>query len=195
MSSASFSRSAADTVLPRTRSIFIFIMPDALLSICRKASYSPCISLKKYSVPLGRLRIAERLIISLAALSIVGYSLARSLRYFMSILSLRSGKCMFTVNYITDGEEKQSSHIIKRRLPYGKRPRNRYIKTKKRFSFLNRSLVRVMGLEPIRLSTHAPQTCLSAYSSTLAFRDCFNIISDIEALVKLFLKKISDFFS
>ena len=29
-------------------------------------------------------------------------------------------------------------------------------------------LVRVMGLEPIRLSTHAPQTCLSAYSSTLA---------------------------
>ena len=30
------------------------------------------------------------------------------------------------------------------------------------------TLVRVMGLEPIRLSTHAPQTCLSAYSSTLA---------------------------
>ena len=25
-----------------------------------------------------------------------------------------------------------------------------------------------MGLEPIRPSTHAPQTCLSAYSSTLA---------------------------
>ena len=31
-----------------------------------------------------------------------------------------------------------------------------------------RTLVRVMGLEPIRPSTHAPQTCLSAYSSTLA---------------------------
>ena len=37
-----------------------------------------------------------------------------------------------------------------------------------------RTLVRVMGLEPIRLSTHAPQTCLSAYSSTLA--KYFNII-------------------
>ena len=31
------------------------------------------------------------------------------------------------------------------------------------------SLVRVTGLEPVRHSTHAPQTCLSANSSTLAF--------------------------
>ena len=30
------------------------------------------------------------------------------------------------------------------------------------------NLVRIMGLEPIRRSTHAPQTCLSAYSSTSA---------------------------
>ena len=30
-------------------------------------------------------------------------------------------------------------------------------------------LVRLMGLEPIRLLTHAPQTCLSAYSSTTAY--------------------------
>ena len=29
-------------------------------------------------------------------------------------------------------------------------------------------MVRVTGLEPVRRSTHAPQTCLSAYSSTLA---------------------------
>ena len=29
-------------------------------------------------------------------------------------------------------------------------------------------LVRIMGLEPIRRLTHAPQTCLSAYSSTSA---------------------------
>ena len=57
------------------------------------------------------------------------------------------------------------------------------------------ALVRVMGLEPIRLSTHAPQTCLSAYSSTLAsqFRDCFNIISEMEEVVKLFFKKKSAF--
>ena len=30
-------------------------------------------------------------------------------------------------------------------------------------------MVRVTGLEPVRRETHAPQTCLSAYSSTLAF--------------------------
>ena len=30
-------------------------------------------------------------------------------------------------------------------------------------------LVRVTGLEPVRRATHAPQTCLSANSSTLAF--------------------------
>ncbi len=56
-------------------------------------------------------------------------------------------------------------------------------------------MVRVMGLEPIRLSTHAPQTCLSAYSSTLAiisFPDCLNIISDYFSFVKPFLKKISE---
>lgn len=36
------------------------------------------------------------------------------------------------------------------------------------YSTFSMNMVRVMGLEPIRLSTHAPQTCLSAYSSTLA---------------------------
>ena len=29
-------------------------------------------------------------------------------------------------------------------------------------------MVRVTGLEPVRRETHAPQTCLSAYSSTAA---------------------------
>ena len=43
-------------------------------------------------------------------------------------------------------------------------------------------LVRSMGLEPIRLLTHAPQTCLSAYSSTTAdilFRASFAATIDI----------------
>ena len=67
-------------------------------------------------------------------------------------------------------------------------------------------VVRVMGLEPIRPSTHAPQTCLSAYSSTLALQyksgftrglspDCFNIIAHKKRFVKGFLKNFSDFFS
>ena len=33
-------------------------------------------------------------------------------------------------------------------------------------------LVRETGLEPVRLATHAPQTCLSASSSTLAYPTC-----------------------
>ena len=37
-------------------------------------------------------------------------------------------------------------------------------------------LVRSMGLEPIRLLTHAPQTCLSAYSSTTANNNSYNTL-------------------
>ena len=45
-----------------------------------------------------------------------------------------------------------------------------------------RGLVRQTGLEPVRRLTHAPQTCLSAYSSTAAFD--FNIISHCFLFVK-----------
>ena len=48
-------------------------------------------------------------------------------------------------------------------------------------------LVRVMGLEPIRYSTHAPQTCLSASSSTLAYQAVtydFDIIAPTKHIVK-----------
>lgn len=52
-------------------------------------------------------------------------------------------------------------------------------------------LVRLMGLEPIRLLTHAPQTCLSAYSSTLAFNvpNYTTIKKKCQALFCLFRKK------
>ena len=36
------------------------------------------------------------------------------------------------------------------------------------YHFLNDNLVRETGLEPVRHTTHAPQTCLSANSSTRA---------------------------
>ena len=42
-------------------------------------------------------------------------------------------------------------------------------------------MVRSMGLEPIRLLTHAPQTCLSAYSSTTASNS--NIIALTDTIV------------
>ena len=66
--------------------IFSRVMPDEERSRCINASYSPCKSLKKYSVPLGRLQIAVRLTISLVASFTVGYSFARSLRYAKSLI-------------------------------------------------------------------------------------------------------------
>ena len=69
-------------------------------------------------------------------------------------------------------------------------------------------MVRVTGLEPVRRETHAPQTCLSANSSTLAYFNkiryhvfiilrfgispqCFIIIAEIRRIVKRFF----DFFT
>ena len=46
-----------------------------------------------------------------------------------------------------------------------------------------------MGLEPIRRETHAPQTCLSAYSSTLAYKTflrTIDIIAEVQAFVNSF---------
>ena len=63
-------------------------------------------------------------------------------------------------------------------------------------------LVRLMGLEPIRLLTHAPQTCLSAYSSTTAYfilpllcLTTFNNIADILHIVKYFLSFFQIFYT
>ena len=49
-------------------------------------------------------------------------------------------------------------------------------------------MVRGRGLEPPRRSTHAPQTCLSAGSSTLAYRTLFSIPLSAE-LVNCFLRQ------
>ena len=53
-------------------------------------------------------------------------------------------------------------------------------------------MVRAVGLEPTRRETHAPQTCLSAYSSMLAY-SIFNarhIIANLSACVKGLFEKI-----
>ncbi len=57
-------------------------------------------------------------------------------------------------------------------------------------------LVRVMGLEPIHLSTHAPQTCLSANSSTPAHNVCHYSKSSpiLQALLRDFFRKINIYF-
>ena len=52
--------------------------------ICKNASYSPWISEIKCSVPLGRPRMAWRLMISVLAACTVGYCLASSCRYCSS---------------------------------------------------------------------------------------------------------------
>ena len=45
-------------------SIFALITPEAFFKMCENASYSPCKSLKKCSVPFGRFKIACKFIIS-----------------------------------------------------------------------------------------------------------------------------------
>ena len=58
-----------------------------------------------------------------------------------------------------------------------------------------KNLVRAMGLEPTRQLTHAPQTCLSADSSTLAKTDAqltsttSNILPQAKNFVNSFLEK------
>ena len=46
--------------------------PLALRSTCWKARYSPCRSARKCSVPLGKFRIASRLMISVLAVATFG---------------------------------------------------------------------------------------------------------------------------
>ena len=67
--------------------------PEQLLRMCIKASYSPCTSLIKCSVPLGRLRMAERLMISVNADCSVGNCLDSRRRYLKSC-GLRSNATM-----------------------------------------------------------------------------------------------------
>ena len=55
--------------------------PEQLFRICRTAPYSPCRSLMKCSVPLGRVRIAFRFMISEQTAASFGYFSAKSSRY------------------------------------------------------------------------------------------------------------------
>ena len=59
--------------------------------------------------------------------------------------------------------------------------------------FIRRALVRVMRLERTRRLSHAPQTCLSTYSSTLAFAICSAIIRRIFVFVNTFFRSCSFF--
>ena len=60
-------------------------------------------------------------------------------------------------------------------------------------------MVSKAGLEPARISPHAPQTCASADSATLAnyvvaFLATVNIIAKVAFCVKRFFKKVTTFF-
>ena len=82
---ASRARSSRVIVFSKRMSHFSRTAPDALLRICKNASYSPCRSDMKCSVPLGRLRIAWRLMISLLAARVFGYCRASSCKYRRSL--------------------------------------------------------------------------------------------------------------
>ena len=81
---ASWSRSARVMVVPNSSSSFSFTTPEQEFRICKKASYSPWMSEIKCSVPLGRPKIAWRLMISVLAACTVGYCFASSRRYSSS---------------------------------------------------------------------------------------------------------------
>ena len=92
ISEASASHSDSVSMFPKTSLILIRIIPEPLRTKYWNASNSPCISLKKNSVALGRARIALRLMISVLTAFLLGYFSARSLRYWISgiLLSLLS---------------------------------------------------------------------------------------------------------
>ena len=75
--------SHGSSVSPYSAAAFSRMTPEQLLRMCVNASYSPWISLMKCSVPLGRLSIALRLIISRVSERTVGYFSASSRMYFI----------------------------------------------------------------------------------------------------------------
>ena len=85
--------SSKESVSPKISSTCSRTTPEQLLRMCIKASYSPCTSLIKCSVPLGRLRMAERLIISVNADCSAGNCLDSRRRYLKSC-GLRSNATM-----------------------------------------------------------------------------------------------------
>ena len=87
MRAASSSLSSRVRSGPKISSILDLMTPDALFSMCIKASCSPCRSLKKYSVPLGSESIAFRLTISSVAAFTFGYFLDRCLSKCWSIMT------------------------------------------------------------------------------------------------------------
>ena len=74
------SRSARDRLVPNRSSSFSRTTPEAELRICKNASYSPWTSEMKCSVPLGRFKIACRLMISVLAAWTLGYCRASIFR-------------------------------------------------------------------------------------------------------------------
>ena len=80
MSVASERFSSALSVSPNTSSILRRMEPEPLRRIWENASYSPWMSEAKNSVPLGRFRMALRLMISADAFAAVGNDRERSSR-------------------------------------------------------------------------------------------------------------------
>ena len=72
---------------PNSSSIFRLTEPEPFFSTWRNCSFSPWRSDTKCSVPLGRFKIEDRLMISVDAFAMLGNCLASWARYFFSITS------------------------------------------------------------------------------------------------------------
>ena len=84
--------------LPNTSSILRLTEPEPFFKTWENASYSPCTSVRKFSVPLGRFNIDWRLIISVDAAAIVGYKSDNLSRYLFSSSFIHSPPAGITSN-------------------------------------------------------------------------------------------------
>lgn len=73
-------------VLPNSSFTLRLMLPEAFFNTCMNASCSPCMSARKCSVPLGRLSMACRLMISVLASATVGNSCESKVKYRVSCL-------------------------------------------------------------------------------------------------------------
>ena len=98
-------------LFPKSSQTLRLIFPEALRSMCWKASSSPCKSARKCSVGFGNCKIASRFIISVVTLDTVGKSRASRRKYRRSSLTSSIVTCGFDIIYLYLAYARQAYRI------------------------------------------------------------------------------------
>ena len=98
-----------------------------------------------------------------------------------SMISLNCSKGSRMIHLHKDKNKDQNGFVKKRNL---ENPRRYWV-------FETYLLVRETGLEPVRVTPHAPQTCASAYSATLAIASILYHLR--QKMSSLFSEKLNSF--